>query len=248
MKLLIINPNISDNVTALIEQEARLAAAPGTEITMLTAPMGVAYIETRFEALIAAYAVAELAATHAESHDALIVAAFGDPGLEGLREALDIPVLGMTESALMSACMLGKRFSIIAISRRITAWYRDIVERNGLLGRLASIRCLDEPLRDIGSVQQDHGARLQSLCEAAVQEDRADVLIIAGAPLAGLARSIKERLPVPAVDGVSSAVNHAQSLVALAPAPAKAGSFAKPPRKDFKNLPPGLSALLGALP
>jgi len=138
MKLLIINPNISESVTSLIEKEARLAAASGTEITMLTAPMGVAYIETRFEAMIAAYAVAELAATHAARHDAVIVAAFGDPGLEGLREALDIPVLGMTESALMSACMLGKRFSIIAISRRITAWYRDMVERNGLIDRLAS--------------------------------------------------------------------------------------------------------------
>lgn len=247
MKLLIINPNISESVTALIEKEARIAAAPGTEITMLTAPMGVAYIETRFEAMIAAYAVAELAAEHAHRHDAVILAAFGDPGLEGLREALDIPVLGMTESALMSACMLGKRFSIIAISRRITAWYRDMVERNGLIDRLASIRCLDEPLRDIGSVQDDHAARLQALCEAAVQEDGADVLIIAGAPLAGLARSIKHQLPVPAVDGVSSAVNHAQSLVSLAPVPARAGSFAKPPRKDFKNLPPGLTQLLSNL-
>lgn len=69
-------------------------------------------------------------------------------------------------------------------------------------------------------MQEDHAARLQSLCEAAVNEDGADVLIIAGAPLAGLARSIKHQLPVPAVDGVSSAVNHAQSLVSLAPAPA----------------------------
>ncbi|KWT66601.1 Hydantoin racemase [Comamonas testosteroni] len=97
-------------------------------------------------------------------------------------------------------------------------------------------------------MQDDHAARLQALCEAAVSEDGADVLIIAGAPLAGLARSIKQSLPVPAVDGVSSAVNHAQSLVSLAPSPARAGSFAKPPRKDFKNLPSGLTQLLSQLP
>ena len=244
MKLLIVNPNISESVTALIEKEARLAAAPDTQITMLTAPFGVAYIETRFEALIAAYAVAELAAQHAHQHDALIVAAFGDPGLDALREALDIPVLGMTESALMSACMLGKRFSIIAISRRITAWYRDEVERNGLANRLASIRCLDETLADIGRVQEDHSDALLALCESAVARDGADVLIIAGAPLAGLARSIKHKLPVPAVDGVSSAVNHAQSLASLAPTPARAGSFARPPIKDNQGLSPALQALL----
>ncbi len=48
---------------------------------MLTAPFGVAYIETRFEALIGAYATAQLAAEHHAGHDAVIVAAFGDPGL-----------------------------------------------------------------------------------------------------------------------------------------------------------------------
>ena len=40
-RLLVINPNISDNVTALIEAEARRSAAPGTELTMLTAPLSV---------------------------------------------------------------------------------------------------------------------------------------------------------------------------------------------------------------
>ena len=53
-----------------------------------------------------------------------------------------MPVLGLTESALASACLLGHRFSIIAISQRIQAWYREVVEANGLVGRLASIRAL----------------------------------------------------------------------------------------------------------
>ena len=248
MQLLIINPNTSQSVTDLIEAEARRSLSQGTRITMATAPFGVAYIETRFEALVGGYATACAAAEHAGRFDGLVVAAFGDPGLAGLKELFDVPVVGMTEAALASACLLGQRFSIIAISHRIEAWYRECVAANGLTSRLASVRSLQEPLRDIGSVQEDHAARLQSLCEAAVNEDGADVLVIAGAPLAGLARSIKHQLPVPAVDGVSSAVNHAQSLVSLAPAPARAGSFAKPPRKDFKNLPPGLTQLLSKLP
>ena len=60
MRLLVINPNISDSVTRLIGDEARRAAAPGTNLTLLTAPFGVAYIETRFEALVGAYASAIL--------------------------------------------------------------------------------------------------------------------------------------------------------------------------------------------
>lgn len=244
MRLLIINPNISESVTALIEAEARRTAAPGTELTMKTAPFGVAYIETRFEALIGAYATAQVAAEHVEGHDAVIVAAFGDPGLGGLREVLPVPVLGLSESALASACLLGHRFSIVAISQRISAWYREVVEANGLIGRLASIRALDQPLAGIGSVQTDHAQALRALCERAVAEDGAEVIILAGAPLAGLARAVRGELPVPVVDGVSSAVRHAETMVALVPGKARSGSFAPPPVKPNAGLPPAIERLL----
>src|SRR3954468_12269704 len=100
MKLLVVNPNISESVTQLIGTEARRAASPGTEITLLTAPFGVAYIETRVEAVIGAYASLVLVSENLAGHDAVVVAAFGDPGVPGMREALDVPVVGMTEAAL----------------------------------------------------------------------------------------------------------------------------------------------------
>ena len=244
MKLLLINPNISDKVSDLIRAEAQRTASPGTEIEVLTAPFGVAYIETRFEALIGAYAAAQLAAEHHARFDAVVVAAFGDPGLAGLREALPCPVTGLSEAAMASACLLGQRFSIVAISQRIRAWYRETVEHAGLVSRLASIRGLDETLADIGSVQADQGERLVVLAERCVAEDGADVIILAGAPLAGLARSLKGRLPVPVVDGVSSAVRHAESLAALQPGQARVGSFAPPPLKPNRGLPEGIARLL----
>lgn len=246
MRLLLINPNISEGVSELIAAEARRTASAGTEISVVTAPFGVAYIETRFEALIGAYAVAQLAAEHYARFDAIIVAAFGDPGLPALREAIPVPIIGMSESAFATATLLGQRFSIIAISSRISAWYRETVERCGLGGRLASIRTLDKPLANIGSVQTDQARRLLALCESAVREDGADVLVIAGAPLAGLARQIRDRLPVPAVDGVSCAVAQAEALAALSPKHATAGSFSPPPVKPHRGLPGSLAGLLEA--
>jgi len=247
-RLLLINPNISDSVSELIHAEAVRSASPGTTVEVLTAPFGVAYIETRFEALIGAYAAAQLAAEHHERFDAVIVAAFGDPGLSGLREALPKPVTGLTEAALASAHMLGHRISIIAISQRIGAWYREVVEAYGFGSRLASIRALDRPLASIGSVQDDHAQALKALAERAVDEDGAEVIVLAGAPLAGLARSLAGELPVPVVDGVSSAVRHAQSLVAMKPGRAQRGSFSAPPAKPHKGLPPAVAALLGREP
>jgi len=245
MKLLIINPNISHSVTALIEAEARRTAAADTQILMGTAESGVAYIETRFEALLGGHAAALIAGEQLGNYDAVLVAAFGDPGLLALKEALDVPVVGMTEAALMTAAQLGQRISIIAISHRITSWYRECVAQNGMLSRLASIRHLDRPLRDAGSVQLDHAERLLELSQLAVKEDGADVLILAGAPLAGLARGLAGQLPVPVVDGVSCGVAQAQLLHRLQAGSAREGSFARPPVKPNQGLPAGLKALLG---
>jgi len=243
-RLLLINPNISDSVSELIRAEALRSVAEGTTVDVLTAPFGVAYIETRFEALIGAYAAAQLAAEHHERFDAVIVAAFGDPGLAGLREVLPIPVTGLTEAALASAHLLGHRISIIAISQRIQAWYREVVEAYGFGSRLASIRALDRPLTTIGGVQDEHAQALQALARKAVDEDGAEVIVLAGAPLAGLARSLAGRLAVPVVDGVSSAVRHAQTLVALRPGRATQGSFASPPIKPHRGLPSAIASLL----
>lgn len=248
MRLLLINPNISESVTGLIAAEARRAAPPDTEVTAVTAPFGVAYIETRAEAVVGAYAALQLLAEHHAGHDAAVIAAFGDPGLGGAKELVPIPVVGLTEAALASASLLGGRVSIIAISRRIRAWYRETVEAHGLLGRLASIRSLDEPLSDIGRVQDDQGERLVALCAEAVKADGADCVILAGAPLAGLARKVSDRIPVPVVDGVASAVRHAGSLAAMGMAGATAGSLAPPPEKPWAGLPPQLARLLGRQP
>jgi allantoin racemase len=255
MKLLVINPNISDDVTALIESEARRSASPDTELVVRTAGHGVEYIETRFESLIAAGAVAEIIAEHtsgpaagaaADPIDGVVVAAFGDPGMPALKELADVPVIGITEAALCAAALQGHRFSIIAISDRIRPWYLDCVERFGLGGRLASIRSINETLNAIGSVQQDFKETLLALSRRAVAEDGADVVILAGAPLAGLARELQGQIPVPVVDGISAGIRMAEAVVGLQSGPHRAGAFAPPPVKARKGLSENLDAALTA--
>ena len=252
MKLLVINPNISEDVTALIEAEARRSASPGTSIVVRTAGHGVEYIETRFESLIAAGAVAEIIAQHTadpspeDRIDGIVVAAFGDPGMPALKELTDVPVIGITEAALCAAALQGQRFSIIAISDRIRPWYRDCVEHFGLGGRLASIRSINESLNGIGSVQEDFKETLLALSRQAVSEDGADVVILAGAPLAGLARELRGQIPVPVVDGISAGIKMAEAVVELQSGLHRAGAFAPPPVKARKGLSEHLDAALTA--
>jgi Asp/Glu/hydantoin racemase len=250
MKLLVINPNISEDVTALIQAEALRSAGPDTELIVRTAPHGVEYIETRFESLVAAGAVAELIAEYVSpagsTVDGVVVAAFGDPGMPALKELVDVPVIGITEAALCAAALQGQRFSIIAISDRITAWYRDCVEHFGLGGRLASIRSIKQSLHGIGSVQHDFKDTLLALSRQAVEEDGADVVILAGAPLAGLARDLEGQIPVPVVDGISAGIRMTEAVVELQSGFHRQGAFAPPPVKKRSGLSANLDAALAA--
>ncbi|MCY0906602.1 aspartate/glutamate racemase family protein [Arthrobacter sp. H14-L1] len=247
MKLLVVNPNISHDVTELIRAEAERSATPGTELIVDTAGYGVEYIETRFESLIAAGAVAELIAEHRGTVDGVLVAAFGDPGLPALKELVNVPVIGITEAALCAAALQGQRMSIIAISDRIRAWYRDCVEQFGFGQRLASIRSIKQVLGNIGTVQDDFGPTLVELARLAVAEDGADVVILAGAPLAGLARDVASDIPVPVVDGIGAGIRLAEAVIGLRSGPHRAGSFAPPPPKRRDGLSPAMNAALDAV-
>ena len=245
MKLLVVNPNISDSVTELIRAEALRAASSGTEIVAVTASSGVAYIETPAEAVLGAQAAFELIAAHADGCDAAIVAAFGDPGLPAAKEAFPLPVLGLTEAAVTQALLLGGRFAIVGISPRIGAWYRDTVERLGLAGRMCAFAGLGDGFADVGTVQRQRREALLALCHRMVDEEGADSIVLAGAPLAGLAREIAAELPVPLIDGVGSAVRLAEATVRAGFAPRRAGSLAAPPAKPHRGIPPPLARYIG---
>jgi len=242
LKILLLNPNTTGAVTDLLAAAARAAASTATEIVPVTAPRGVPYIATRAEAQIGgALALEMLAERHAEVN-AAIIAAFGDPGLTGARELFDIPVVGLAEAAMLTACMLGGRFGIVTFARALGPWYRECVALHGLESRCAGIRMLDEDFRAVADVSAEKEDVLVALAERAVAEDGAEAVILAGAPLAGLAPRVRDRISVPVVDQVAAAVRQAETLVALRPRKALAGSFRRPAPKSTIGLPDALAA------
>jgi allantoin racemase len=140
MRLLLVNGNTTQAITELIAEEARRSAAPSTELVAVTPRFGPAYIATRSEVAIAGHAVLECLAQHSAGVDAAVIACFGEPGLEAARELCPFPVVGMAEAAMLTACMLGARFSIVTGGARWVAMLRELARAYRLEQRLASVR------------------------------------------------------------------------------------------------------------
>jgi allantoin racemase len=85
-------------------------------------------------------------------------------------------------------------------------------------------------------VQEEKEAALVDLANRVVAEHEADVVILAGAPLSGLAQTVRDRVPVPLVDGIQAAVKQAEALAALKPAKAMTGTFRRPAAKTCTGI------------
>lgn len=244
MKILVANPNTSTGVTERLVAAGKLVASPGTELLPMTAPRGVPYIATRAEAAIGSAVMLEMLADKRGTFDAAICAAFGDPGLGGARELFDFPIVGMAEAAMLVACTLGRKFAIVSFAKALEPWFAEIVDWHGMSGRCAAIQMLDSAFTNINDVAEEKEQLLVDLANRVVTHNGADVVILAGAPLAGLATKLRERVPVPLVDGIQAAVTMAEGLVRLNPRKATLGTYRRPGPKDSKGLSDSLANVI----
>ncbi len=244
MNILLLNPNMTVAMTDAMLAVAQKAVGPGTQLLPATADSGFPYISSRAEAQVAGAIALDMIARQRAQVDAVVIAAFGDPGLLAARELFDLPVVGMAEAAMLSALLLGQRFGFVTFTRHMRPWYEQSVQQAGLGSRFAGVRTPDVGFQSVATVQDELFDKLRTLVRRAAEEDGADVVILAGAPLAGLAQRITDA-PAVLVDPISAAVAQAEALVRLAPRGAYAGSFTRPPAKASVGLPAALAARIG---
>lgn len=232
MKLLVINANTSETITAKVAEAARASASAGTEIEAVTARFGARIISSRSENAIAAHAALELAARHRRDHNAILIAVSLDTGVTALREMLSIPVVGMTEAAALVACTLGSRFGVVTLGTRTIPLYEELIIGYGLERRLAGVRAVDIETRDYDDIERiDEGVR--KLAQALVAERGAEVIVLAGAAMAGRHRQLQGRVDVPLLDGITCGVQLAELLVRLGLSKPTRGSFSSPGAKEL---------------
>jgi allantoin racemase len=244
MKLLLINPNTTPTITDLVLREAKKVAAPGTELVAATGRFGAHYLASRAACAIAAHAALDAFAEHGAGVHGVVLACFGDPGLAALKEIADVPVIGLAEAAIVQAALMGRRFAIVTGGERWGPMLEEFVAAQGLSDRLAGIRTVAPTGADIARDPDGSLALLAEACRTAARDDRAEVVILGGAGLAGLAPRIAPAVPVPLIDGVVAGVKSAEAIVAQHPVKPSVGSFAKTPPVGSIGLSPQLAALL----
>ena len=78
-----------------------------------------------------------------EGFDALAIGCALDPTLDELREIVEVPVLSLTETGMLTACMLGKRFSIVSyVPQMVNKRFGELVRKYGLKRGVQALQAL----------------------------------------------------------------------------------------------------------
>jgi allantoin racemase len=198
-RCLVINPNTSAAVTEGVVDACR-SAHPAVQWQGVTGRFGAPYIADEIAYAVASHAVLDAYQAFFDSHDAVLIACFGDPGLLALRELAGVPGVGLAQASLLAAGRHG-RFAIVTGGH---AW-------GPMLARFARAHELDAPLVGIHTVDlsgaqiaADPGAALESLAAAAQRgvDGGAECILLGGAALCGFAAHLQPRVSVPLLDNV----------------------------------------------
>ena len=238
MKLLLINPNTSAAMTAGIAAAAREVAAPGTQIVAVQPSFGPASIEGHYDDVFGAAGVAEqvrlaVRPEAGDGPDAVVIACFGDPGLDAAREATNAPVLGIAEAAFHAASFLATGFSVVTTMTRTCVIAERLVQRYGFERSCRGIHGTDIPVLDLEHCGEATIGRIEAAAREALQHDRSGAIVLGCAGMAGVCATLQQRLGVPVIDGVAVAVKFAEALAALGLRTSKQGDYASPLPKPW---------------
>lgn len=235
--MVLINPNTATTTPRMMTAIARRAlAASGLRVRGVTVAQGPAMLTDPAALREAAPQVLAAAREALASGDcaALIVGAFGDPGVAELRTRLaaasgdarlgtepaapaPVPVVGIGEAALAEAAEDGRRFGIATTTPRLAAAIDAHVARLGLAAAYTGARFTSGTPEQLAARPESLLAALTEAARACVVRDGAEVVVIGGGPLGDAAETLRTRLPVPVVAPVPAACRRVARLLGATP-------------------------------
>lgn len=233
-EILVLNPNTSKEMTESIRKITEASVEPNTKVVVDHVKSAPESLESYYDYTLAAVGLIKYVKDLPKLPDGILIACFGDPGLFELKELLDVPVVGIAESSLAVATLLGQNIGIIAASKKAVPMMWDTVRRYGLTERVRSIKALDMLVLELEKDPIKTSSRLREVIKE-MKEEHIDVVVLGCAGFTALNESIQkieELEKIPIIEPVSVGTKVLEILVKLKLKQSKIGIFQSPfPKK-----------------
>jgi allantoin racemase len=235
--ILVVNPNTSKEMTAAIDRMAQAAAGSSANVVTIRSHNGPYTIEGVLDAALATAGMLEVVAAYKDPFDAVVVACFGDPGVEALRTLLRVPVIGIGAASFMQAACLSQRFAIVTPVAGTRERYAAVAAAMGLDRQF--VGAYPTPL-SVADFESDDPTVLETLVFHAEQavKDGADCLLFGCAGIADQLLDIEARVGVLCIASASAGVSQAIACLRHRRAPLAGGPFRPIKTKPLEGFEP----------
>ena len=196
MKILIINPNSDDRMTSYMKKTADNFAAGYFEVMVKSTPGANLFIGSYTDIIKSVPGMIQLIHEGENEYDGFIIACGLDPNLDLMKEMSKKPVVGIAESSMKIASMLGHKFAVIQLTRKSISRKEELI-RKYHMNQLGFAIAPEEDINDFRDLD-----KIIKVCRRAISNCGAETIILSCAGMSGLDIEISHKLGVPVLDGV----------------------------------------------
>lgn len=211
--ILLLNPNTSEETTAMMVAIAQADAPAGYSVRGATAARGVPMILNAARLEAAGGEVVESWRRHKGDASGIVVSAFGDPGIQSLRQLTDVPVVGICESSILEGAQGGRRFGIATVTSELVDPIDASVHRLGLGALYTGIRLTSGDPEELVATAERLEEALADAVTQCIERDGAQAVVIGGGPLGQAAIGLVSRFDVPIIAPIPAAMRRLAFLL-----------------------------------
>jgi allantoin racemase len=222
--ILVVNPNTSEDMTAAIDRVGQATAGTSATVVTLRSRQGPHTIEGPLDAALGVAGMLEVVGAYAQPFDAVVVACFGDPGIEALRMLVRVPVVGIGAASFIQAAFISQRFAIVTPAVGTPERYAAVTAALGITRQFLGAYQTQLSVVDFES---DDPSVLDTLVFHAQQavKDGAECLLFGCAGIADHIHDIEERVGVLCIPSVAAGVSQAMACALHRRTPCVGGPF-----------------------
>lgn len=222
--ILVVNPNTSEPMTAAIDRIAQATVNGAAMAVTLRSQQGPHTIEGALDAALGVAGMLEVVAAYPHHFDAVVVACFGDPGVDALRMLVQVPVIGIGVASFLQAAWIAPRFAIVTPSVGTPERYAAVTTALGLSRQFLGTY---QTQLSVADFESEDPVVLDTLAFHAQQavKDGAECLLFGCAGIADQIRDIEERVGVLCIPSVAAGVSQAMACLRHRRVPLPGGPF-----------------------
>lgn len=236
MRILVINPNTNPKNTKVIEEAISNFLTPDIQVDVVNPEKGPLGLESYYHNYLASVEVHKMVVdAEKQGYDGVVIACYGDPGIEAAKELVNIPVAGITEASYALARLLATKFLVVVSADTAVPRQIRYIKKLGIPDHQYAVRPIGITVLGVMADRVSAKDLIAKNCEQSLKETNAELIVMGCSGFSGLRSELERQLGVPIIDPVVAGVHVCATLVNMGLSQSKLSTYRTPPPFEIKE-------------